>query len=83
MANPAQQLAVYWENASVINYINESGSANYGGDRPFPGLNISGDVNDFVIKASATITIPAAGNWTFGVNSDDGFSLTIGSTTMS
>src|SRR5262249_46246510 len=41
------------------------------------------DHDDFVIHAIATITIPAAGAWTFGVNSDDGFGLTIGSFSMS
>jgi hypothetical protein len=78
ITNPSQQAAVYAENATVINYENTGGGANYGGDRPFPGLAIGPDIDDFVIDATATITIPAAGNWTFGVNSDDGFSLTVG-----
>jgi hypothetical protein len=80
--NPAQQVAVYVENAPVINYLNTGGSANYGNDSTFPGLNIGVDQDNFVLHATATITIPAPGNWTFGVNSDDGFTLSIGSFTM-
>ncbi len=83
ISNPAQQSAVYAENAPVINYLNTSSSANYGNDRTFPGLTIGVDQDNFVIEATATITIPAPGYWTFGVNSDDGFQLTIGSFTMS
>jgi hypothetical protein len=83
ISNPSQQLAVYAENAPVINYLNTGGSANYGSDRTFPGLTLGVDQDNFVLEATATITIPAPGNWTFGVNSDDGFMLSVGSFTMS
>ena len=83
IVTPAQQSAVYSENASVINYFNTGTSANYGNDATFPGLTINADQDNFVIEATATITIPAPGNWTFGVNSDDGFSLTIGTFSVS
>jgi len=83
IANSAQQLAVYSENAPVINYVNTGPGSHYGGDVTFPGLPLGIDRNDFVVHATATITIPAAGAWTFGVNSDDGFGLTIGSFSMS
>jgi hypothetical protein len=81
--NPSQQLAVYSENAPVINYLNTGGSANYGNDATFPGLTIGVNQDNFVLEARATITIPTPGYWTFGVNSDDGFSLTIGPFNMS
>ena len=81
ISNPSQQLAVFAENAPVINYLNTGSSANYGNDQTFPGLTMGVDQDNFVLEATATITIPAPGNWTFGVNSDDGFSLTIGSFT--
>src|SRR5205085_5250187 len=55
------------------------GQGNYASDFTFPGLTIGTDVEDFVVEATATITIPSAGQYTFGVNSDDGFRLTIGS----
>src|SRR6266545_929315 len=83
ISNPAQQSAVYGENAPVINYFNTGSSAHYSGDRTFPGFTIGSDVEDYVIEATATVTIPAAGDWTFGVNSDDGFGLTIGSFNVS
>ena len=83
ISNPSQQLAVYAENAPFINYFNTGSSANYGDDRTFPGLSLGVDQENFVLEATATITIPAPGYWTFGVNSDDGFKLSIGSFIMS
>jgi len=83
IVNPDQQMAVFPENAPVINYLNTGGSAHYGQDRTFPGLAIGSDQNDFAVQITATISIPAPGNWTFGVNSDDGFSLSIGNFFMS
>lgn len=83
IATPSQQTAVYSENAGVINYLNTGGSANYSNDRTFPGFTIGSDVEDFVVEAVATVTIPTAGNWTFGVNSDDGFRLNVGSFSVS
>src|SRR5262249_47759861 len=82
IANPAQQLAVFAENSPVINYLNTGGSSHYDNDRTFPGLTIGSDQDNFALEATATVTIPAPGNWTFGVNSDDGFSLTIGGFSM-
>lgn len=76
--NPAQQIAVFTENAPVINYLNTSSSAHFGSDATFPGLGIGQDQDNFLTYAKATITIPSAGEWTFGVNSDDGFALQIG-----
>jgi hypothetical protein len=83
IATPAQQAAVYSENPPVINYLNTGSSANYGNDRTFPGLVIGQDQDNYTIEATATLTIPTAGNWTFGVNSDDGFGLTVGGMSMS
>jgi hypothetical protein len=83
ISNPSQQLAVYAENSPVINYFNTGGAGHYGGDGTFPGLTMGADRNNFVVEATATITIPAAGSWTFGVNSDDGFILTLGGASMS
>jgi CotH kinase protein/Lamin Tail Domain/Chitobiase/beta-hexosaminidase C-terminal domain/PA14 domain len=83
ISNPSQQLAVFQENAPVINYLNTGSSAHYGGDRTFPGLTIGVDQDNYAVHTTATITIPAPGPWTFGVNSDDGFQLKIGSFSMS
>lgn len=81
LATPSDQAAVYGETAPVINYVNSGSGANYGDDRLFPGL--VGDVEDYVMEATATVTIPWAGEWTFGVNSDDGFGLQVGDFSMS
>ncbi len=78
IANPSQQVSVTTENASVINYFSTGGEGNYGNNNPFPGQTIGVDVDDFVVEVTATIHIPSAGPWTFGVNSDDGFRLNVG-----
>ncbi|HVR37330.1 MAG TPA: lamin tail domain-containing protein, partial [Methylomirabilota bacterium] len=83
LATPSQQTSVVSENAAVISYYGTGGTGNYGNNRTFPGHQTGADVDDFVIEATATITIPSAGAWTFGVNSDDGFSLEIGGFFMS
>ncbi|NQT51813.1 CotH kinase family protein, partial [bacterium] len=78
LVNPAQQSSVHEENASVIDYFNTGGHGHYTTDEAaYPGTFINQDVNDFVTHVTATVTIPTAGAWTFGVNSDDGFRLTL------
>ncbi len=47
-------------------------------DTMFPG----GDGDDFVVHATATITIPTAGAWTFGISSDDGARLKVDGTAV-
>ncbi len=83
ISQPAQQRDVFAENPAVINYENTGGGAHYGNDRTMPGLVIGVDADNYVLEARARITIPNPGNWTFGVNSDDGFSLVIGGFKMS
>jgi len=79
LANPAQHVSVVSENADRINYFGTGSDGHYGGNSPFPGQAGGVDVEDFVVEITATVTLPAAGAWTFGVNSDDGFRLTVGS----
>ncbi|HNQ88603.1 MAG TPA: CotH kinase family protein [Verrucomicrobiota bacterium] len=76
LSTPSLQAAVYGETAPVINYVNSGSGGNYGDDRAVPGL--VGDVEDYVIEATGTVTLPKSGNWTFGVHSDDGFRLEVG-----
>ncbi|MDP6636269.1 MAG: lamin tail domain-containing protein [Phycisphaerae bacterium] len=72
--NPAMQSYVVEENVPVINFLNSGGGGNYtAGQTDYPGF--VGAMSNFVIEATALITIPTSGNWSFGVNSDDGFSL--------
>jgi hypothetical protein len=80
--NPAQQGQVFAENAPVINYFNTGDGSHYANESTFPGLTMNVDQENFVVRATATLSIPSAGDWTFGVNSDDGFRLTVGGQEM-
>ncbi|MHC4499614.1 MAG: lamin tail domain-containing protein, partial [Planctomycetota bacterium] len=73
ISNPSYQSQVIAETSSVINYNNTSCPGHFAGDRPVPGG--SGDLEDYVIEATAIVQIPSIGDWTFGVHSDGGFSL--------
>ncbi len=58
-------------NVASINYGNLAGS--FAEATPLP----LSQADYLVLEAAATITIPAAGKWTFAVGSDDGFRLDI------
>ena len=75
IANPQYQANVVSETSDVINYFNTGGQGHFDNDRPFPGTTMNVDADDFVILVGGMIQIPEGGPWTFGVNSDDGFSL--------
>ncbi len=77
IANAGLRSTIAREQAHVINYFNTGSPGNFDQDRAFPGTTMNVDVEDFVILATGTVMIPSAGNWTFGVNSDDGFALTL------
>jgi len=68
---------VHSEIAPFIDYYNTGGTGRFGNNVAFPGTEIGVDEDSFVVLVEATIVIPMAGNWTFGVNSDDGFQLEI------
>ena len=74
---------VYAENTPSIDYWNNGGPAYFGNNRNLPGVAPPYTYwENIVIEAAGTLTVPAAGLYTFGVNSDDGFGLTItGATT--
>jgi len=80
---PSNQTFAKSETAPVINYLNSGGAGEFTGDRTYPGLVINVDSDLFVTKATGIVHIPTAGAWTFGVNSDDGFSLNVGGQTSS
>lgn len=57
----------------VVNFVSAGGmDGRYSGGVPFlhPGVP-----RDFAVRATASITLPAGGQWTFHVNSSDGFRL--------
>ena len=83
LVTPSMQAAVFAETRGVVNYVNTGGGANFGGDFTFPGLTINVEADNFVTEATGILTIPTSGNWTFGVNSDDGFRVDIGVNTFS
>lgn len=75
LATPAQQTQVVDTTANVVNFMGTGGGGHYGSDLPFPTQTINEDINTFIVQGTGTITIPTTGNWTFAVNSDDGFEL--------
>ncbi|WP_146454978.1 lamin tail domain-containing protein [Rubripirellula tenax] len=77
LATPAYQLLDLNENTNTINFLGTGANGQFDNDNPFPNQSIGDDVNYFVIEATASIVVPSAGEWSFGVNSDDGFGLTL------
>ncbi|MHC4749321.1 MAG: chitobiase/beta-hexosaminidase C-terminal domain-containing protein [Planctomycetota bacterium] len=75
ISNPTYQSVVTTDTAPMINYLNNGSNGHFGNDNPFPGTTIGNNVEDFVVLATGRILVPQDGNWTFGVNSDDGFDL--------
>jgi len=78
LANADQQTSVTTAVATVINFSDTSGQKGlFGNESPFPGQGFT-NVDDFVVEVTGSVFIPTAGNWRFGVNSDDGFRLIVG-----
>ncbi|MEE8452309.1 MAG: lamin tail domain-containing protein, partial [Thermoguttaceae bacterium] len=73
IADPSKQSSVHSENRDVVNYWNSGGHGHYLDEVDFPGA--IGLEDDFAVEATGFVTIPTAGPWSFGVNSDDGFGL--------
>jgi hypothetical protein len=66
--------------SSTINFDdpeNPGKGFHFGGKVPFI-INTAANDTNFGIDAKGLVTIPGPGVWTFGVNSDDGFSLQVG-----
>jgi hypothetical protein len=75
ISNPSYQSTVASETSPVINYLNTSDNGHFGDDRPFPSTTIGDDVDDYVVLVTGKVLIPQTGDWSFGVNSDDGFGV--------
>ena len=78
LREPDNQNNVTNTTATQINFLNTGGSGNYGDDAPFPGTTIGVNADRFVLEVRGAVFVPSPGQWTFGVNSDDGFLLTVG-----
>ena len=61
---------------------NNAGTLWHFGNKAAFNIDTPGVDNYFAINATGTLVIPSAGNYTFGVNSDDGFLLNVGSFSM-
>ncbi len=77
ISTPSMQSSTATEMAPYINYLGAGTSPHFGSDRAFPSLTVGSTAQYYVIQATGYIVIPTAGQWTFGVNSDDGFGLTV------
>ena len=72
------------ETTSIMEFVNlrdvDAGSnvGHFSDDFAFPNNETGVDDNDFATHVTGQVFIPAAGDWTFGVNSDDGSRLRIG-----
>jgi len=75
IGNPSYQSTVAAETAPVINYFNTGSEGHYTDNNPFPSTTIGADVEDFAVLVTGKVLIPMAGDWSFGVNSDDGFAV--------
>ena len=66
------------EQHATINFHGTGSSGNFLNDVRFPGHTAVGQDKDcFVTVTEGAIYVPQAGQWTFGVGSDDGFRLRI------
>ncbi|MES2595030.1 MAG: Calx-beta domain-containing protein [Verrucomicrobiota bacterium] len=64
--------------APSINYLGDGAEGRYGDNLPLP----NGTAEPYAFKATGTITIPTAGNYVFGLNSDDGGRIKIDGTAV-
>ncbi len=77
LTNASIQTRTDTEQVATINYLGTGADGMYSNGRTFPGMTIGTDLNNFVVEVKAFIYLPTAGDWTFGVDSDDGFRLSI------
>lgn len=81
LASASSQLATVDSVAGFININADGGNAgNFAGDVGLPGAQ--NGLDDAVVQATGFVYIPAAGQYTFGVNADDGFSIKIDGATI-
>lgn len=78
-AGSANNIAERTMHYSVIN-MSGNGDGRFVDNLPYP---FAGDGSNFAVEATGQIFIPAAGDYTFIVNSDDGFSLSMPGSTLS
>jgi hypothetical protein len=72
-----EQTAFYQQTMAVVNWDDNGPDGNFNDDLNPPWLGGVGH-DEFVVVATGNLTVPAAGSYTFGINSDDGCLLQIG-----
>ncbi|MGA2258416.1 MAG: PA14 domain-containing protein, partial [Thermoguttaceae bacterium] len=78
VGTPSEQSWVKIEVAPYIDYNVTGGVLHFPSkERTLPGTTMGTETDNFAVTATGTMVVPAAGTYTFGVDSDDGFSLTI------
>ena len=76
IVTPGLQSSVQQTNHPVINFDNSFSAGHYTPENA-PSWLSSGDVDNYVVEGTGTITVPASGVRTFCIASDDGCSLQI------
>ena len=86
ISTASDQISATNETESDLNFMDTGGGAHFSTNpaspwynEAFPGMTVGEGLSNYVLQATGTLTISAsqAGYYTFGVSSDDGFSLTI------
>lgn len=76
VGTPSLQSGVQQTNHPVVNFDNSWSQGHFTPENP-PAFLTGSDLEQYVVEATGTLTIPSAGVWTFCVASDDGCSLQI------
>ncbi len=78
-ATASKQISATTEYRNTIDLLNTGAGGHFNGSSAFPGTDPDNpaEIDNFVVKVQASVVIPSAGAWTFGVTCDDGFSLTL------
>ena len=79
VSTPSEQTSATSETESVLNFLDTGGDGHFNHDNAFPGMTVGEGLSNYVLQATGTLTVTAsqAGYYTFGANTDDGFTLTI------
>ena len=77
IGNTAYQMWTTTQSASTINYLMSGAEGRYNTNNVFPGTGASATSSNFVVDVTSYVYFPSGGYWTFGINSDDGFKLTL------
>ena len=80
ISTPADQSSVINATENDLDFMDTGSGGHFTAyEQAFPDMTIGEGLSNYVLQATGTLTITSAqaGYYTFGVNSDDGFSLTI------